>query len=184
MKVYTTGQVAKICKMSPTTVKRRFNEGRLKGYRDPVNRYRIIPLEYLFRFMQERGIPLDALEDDVFAKVLIVSHDQALIDNLLQTMTQENGFRAISATDHNVAGEQASTFRPDAVVVDSAMMHHATTSTIQLVRPNTTLVIVLVPQEGCSFKLPNITAGLRKPIDAISFSQRLKTFIGAKKELL
>ena len=35
MKVFTTGQVAKICKVAPRTVSKWFDSGRLKGYRIP-----------------------------------------------------------------------------------------------------------------------------------------------------
>ena len=38
MKVFTTGQVAKICKVAPRTVSKWFDSGRLKGYRIPVRR--------------------------------------------------------------------------------------------------------------------------------------------------
>ena len=34
-KVFTTGQVAKICKVAPRTVSKWFDSGRLRGYRIP-----------------------------------------------------------------------------------------------------------------------------------------------------
>ena len=44
MKVFTTGQVAKICKVAPRTVSKWFDSGRLKGYRIPGSQpaYRIV----------------------------------------------------------------------------------------------------------------------------------------------
>ena len=46
MKVFTTGQVAKICKVAPRTVSKWFDSGRLKGYRIPGSQDRRIPREY------------------------------------------------------------------------------------------------------------------------------------------
>ena len=58
MKVFTTGQVAKICKVAPRTVSKWFDSGRLKGYRIPGSQDRRIPREYLIRFLKEHGMPL------------------------------------------------------------------------------------------------------------------------------
>ena len=52
MKVFTTGQVAKICKVAPRTVSKWFDSGRLKGYRIPGSQDRRIPREYLIKFPQ------------------------------------------------------------------------------------------------------------------------------------
>ena len=58
MKVFTTGQVAKICKVAPRTVSKWFDSGRLKGYRIPGSQDRRIPREYLIKFLKEHGMPL------------------------------------------------------------------------------------------------------------------------------
>ena len=82
MKVFTTGQVAKICKVAPRTVSKWFDSGRLKGYRIPGSQDRRIPREYLIKFLKEHGMPLGDLEDEAMAKVLIVAQDQLMIENL------------------------------------------------------------------------------------------------------
>ena len=51
-KVFTTGQVAKICKVAPRTVSKWFDSGRLKGYRIPGSQDRRIPREQLIRFLK------------------------------------------------------------------------------------------------------------------------------------
>ena len=48
-KVFTTGQVAKICKVAPRTVSKWFDSGRLRGYRIPGSQDRRIPREHLGR---------------------------------------------------------------------------------------------------------------------------------------
>src|SRR5688500_19985097 len=88
-KVFTTGQVAKICKVAPRTVSKWFDSGRLKGYRIPGSQDRRIPREYLIRFLKEHGMPLGDLEDEAMAKVLIVAQDHVLIENLKRELPIE-----------------------------------------------------------------------------------------------
>ena len=92
MKVFTTGQVAKICKVAPRTVSKWFDSGRLKGYRIPGSQDRRIPREYLIRFLKEHGMPLGDLEDEAMAKVLIVGQDQVLIENLEARIARRSFF--------------------------------------------------------------------------------------------
>ncbi len=93
MKVFTTGQVAKICKVAPRTVSKWFDSGRLKGYRIPGSQDRRIPREYLIKFLKEHGMPLGDLEDEAMAKVLIVAQDQILIENLKRELPPEKSFK-------------------------------------------------------------------------------------------
>lgn len=55
-KVYTTGQVATICKVAARTVSKWFDSGRLKGYRVPGSNDRRIPATNLFAFMLKHGM--------------------------------------------------------------------------------------------------------------------------------
>ena len=71
MKVFTTGQVAKICKVAPRTVSKWFDSGRLKGYRIPGSQDRRIPREQLIRFLKEHGMPLGELEEEEWHKVML-----------------------------------------------------------------------------------------------------------------
>ena len=97
MKVFTTGQVAKICKVAPRTVSKWFDSGRLKGYRIPGSQDRRIPREYLIKFLKEHGMPLGDLEDEAMAKVLIVAQDQVLIENLKRELPPEKAFKVAVA---------------------------------------------------------------------------------------
>src|SRR5260370_42004624 len=71
-KVFTTGQVAKICKVAPRTVSKWFDSGRLRGYRIPGSQDRRIPREHLIRFLKEHGMPLGELEEEGWHKILII----------------------------------------------------------------------------------------------------------------
>ena len=93
MKVFTTGQVAKICKVAPRTVSKWFDSGRLKGYRIPGSQDRRIPRDSLIKFLKEHGMPLGDLEDEAMAKVLIVAQDQVLIEQLIYKLWKTSNQR-------------------------------------------------------------------------------------------
>ena len=82
MKVFTTGQVAKICKVAPRTVSKWFDSGRLKGYRIPGSQDRRIPREYLIKFLKEHGMPLGELEEEGLHKILIIGAEKLLQMNV------------------------------------------------------------------------------------------------------
>ena len=75
--VFTTGEAARICKVSQQTIIRCFDNGQLKGFRVPGSRFRRIPRESLYRFMKDNGIPTDALESGK-RKILVVDDDESL----------------------------------------------------------------------------------------------------------
>jgi excisionase family DNA binding protein len=62
-KVFTTGQVAKICRVSSRVVGKWFDSGKLRGYRIPGHQDRRIPRDQLIRFLKEHGLPLGELEE-------------------------------------------------------------------------------------------------------------------------
>lgn len=62
--VFTTDQVAKICKVAPSTAAKWFDSGRLKGHRIPGSQDRRIPRESLVEFLKEHGMPLGELEEE------------------------------------------------------------------------------------------------------------------------
>ena len=152
MKVFTTGQVAKICKVAPRTVSKWFDSGRLKGYRIPGSQDRRIPREYLIRFLKEHGMPLGDLEDEAMAKVLIVAQDQVLIENLKRELPVERSFRNSTAASGFEAGIQAESFHPDCIIVDFSIGQVEALQICQNLRRNTefgnTILIALLPDDG------------------------------------
>src|SRR4026209_2801102 len=77
--VFTTGEAAKICKVSQQTIIRCFDNGQLRGFRVPGSGARRIPREALYKFMKDSGIPPDALENGR-RKVLLVDDDPDLVE--------------------------------------------------------------------------------------------------------
>ena len=55
--VYTTGEAARICRISQNTIIRCFDAGELKGFRVPMTKYRRIPKNYLISFMKTNNLP-------------------------------------------------------------------------------------------------------------------------------
>ena len=55
----TPAQAARICGLSHATIIRCFDRGLLKGFKIPGSKYRRIPLENLYKFMRESGMPCD-----------------------------------------------------------------------------------------------------------------------------
>ena len=115
--VFTTGEAAKICKVSQQTIIRCFDNGTLKGFRVPGSRFRRIPRDQLFVFMKDNGIPTDALESGK-KKLLIVDDDQDLVDLMRDTFERDGRFDIRTANNCFDAGMQVKEFRPDLVVLD------------------------------------------------------------------
>ena len=115
--VFTTGEAAKICKVSQQTIIRCFDNGSLKGFRVPGSRFRRIPREQLYTFMKDNGIPTDALEDGK-RKVLIVDDDEELVELMVDVFVRDNRFDYKTANNGFDAGMLVKEFRPDLVVLD------------------------------------------------------------------
>ena len=115
--VFTTGEAAKICKVSQQTIIRCFDNGSLKGFRVPGSRFRRIPRHELFSFMRDNGIPTDALESGK-RKALIVDDDQDLVELLADAFARDGRFDVKTANNGFDAGMLVKEFRPDVVVLD------------------------------------------------------------------
>jgi excisionase family DNA binding protein len=190
MKVFTTGQVAKICKVAPRTVSKWFDSGRLRGYRIPGSQDRRIPREYLIKFLKEHGMPLGELEDEAMAKVLVVGQDQVLLENLKRNLPLEKTFKLAIAASGFEAGIQAESFHPDCIVVDFSIGRVEALQICQNLRRNPqygdVILIALLPDDGSSisFDRSTINETFKKPFDVALLAERLKTLIGARKELV
>ncbi len=115
--VFTTGEAAKICKVSQQTIIRCFDNGSLKGFRVPGSKFRRIPREQLYLFMKDNGIPTDSLENGK-KKVLIVDDDQDLVDLIKDGFQRDGRFEIRTANNGFDAGMGVKEFRPDIVVLD------------------------------------------------------------------
>jgi excisionase family DNA binding protein len=182
MKVFTTGQVAKICNVGKRTVMKWFDSGRLKGYRIPGSEDRRIPREYLIRFLKEYGMPLGDLEDNAMAKVLIVAQDQFFIGNL----RRERWLNVEAAANGFEAGIQAENLHPDCIVVDFSIGRTESSHICQNIRRNSkfkeVILIALLPGDGSwPFDTSMINETFNKSLDPGLLAGRLRTLIADKK---
>lgn len=115
--VFTTGEAAKICKVSQQTIIRCFDNGQLKGFRVPGSRFRRIPREALYKFMKDNGIPTDALESGKW-KLLLVDDDNDLVDLLCKFLQEDGRFEVRTASNGFDAGMMVKEYRPDIILLD------------------------------------------------------------------
>jgi len=115
--IFTTGEVAEICKISQQTVIRCFDSGRLKGFRVPGSRFRRIPREALIELMKENQIPLEHLESGK-SRVLIVDDDPAIVEMLEDLLSRDGRFEVHAAANGFDAGLFTQQLQPDVVLLD------------------------------------------------------------------
>lgn len=115
--VFTTGEAAKICKVSQQTIIRCFDSGQLKGFRVPGSRFRRIPREQLFAFMKDNGIPTEALENGK-RKILVVDDEEELLELLRDLFERDGRFDVRTVNNGFAAGMAVREFRPDLVILD------------------------------------------------------------------
>jgi len=115
--VFTTGEAAKICKVSQQTIIRCFDNGQLKGFRVPGSKFRRIPRDQLFVFMRDNGIPTDSL-DTGKRKVLVVDDDHDLVDLIVSVLHDDGRFETKVANNGFEAGMMVKEYRPDLIVLD------------------------------------------------------------------
>ncbi|MCU0978390.1 MAG: response regulator [Pirellulaceae bacterium] len=141
--VFTTGEAAKICKVSQQTIIRCFDNGSLKGFRVPGSKFRRIPRDQLFAFMRDNGIPTDALESGK-RKVLIVDDDEELVELLTDVFEKDARFDIRTANNGFDAGMLVREFRPDLVVLDVMLPDINGKEVCQRIRSDDTLEAVKI----------------------------------------
>lgn len=85
LKLFTTGDVAELCKVAPRTVSKWFDSGRLRGFRIPGSLDRRIPREHLIRFLKENDMQhfLREIEEPPRV-VLVVDPENALPQEVVE----------------------------------------------------------------------------------------------------
>ena len=136
--VFTTGEAAKICKVSQQTIIRCFDNGQLKGFRVPGSRFRRIPREMLYKFMKDNGIPTDALESGR-RKVLLVDDDVELVEVMTKFLEEDGRFDVKIATTGFDAGMLVKEYRPDMIVLDVMLPDINGKEVCQRVRADSTM---------------------------------------------
>jgi len=118
---YTTGDVAKICDMGITTVKKYCDEGRIKAEKSPVTGYRRIPHEALIAFMRRHGISRSRIPG-YHERVLVVDDEASVVDYVTRALSRSQGTYEVDGTTNGFdACIRLRSFRPDVIVLDIHM---------------------------------------------------------------
>lgn len=188
-KVFTTGQVAKICKVAPRTVSKWFDSGRLRGYRIPGSQDRRIPREQLIKFLKEHGMPLGELEEEEWHKILIIGAEKIFIDRMKEILPEDEDYKYEIANSGFEAGIQAESFHPDTIIIDLALGRSEAIQITANLRRNpayeTTLIIGLASEdEAAPEKLSEngFSEAFKKPFDIALLAERIKTLAEQKRE--
>lgn len=133
--VFTTGEVAQICKVSQQTVIRCFDSGKLNGFRVPGSRFRRIPREALVSFMKENQIPLDQL-DSGKKRVLVVDDDEVIVEMFTELLERDGRFEVRTASTGYEAGIITERFKPDVLLLDFKLPDINGTAVCRTIRAN------------------------------------------------
>lgn len=170
--VFTTGEVAQICKVSQQTVIRCFDSGKLNGFRVPGSRFRRIPRDSLFRFMKANQIPLDQLETGR-KRVLVVDDDPAIVEMFTELLERDGRFNVKTASTGYEAGIVTEQFRPEIMLLDFKLPDINGNAVCRTVRSNPNLehmkIIVISgvadPDEIEELRDAGADEFIRKPFD-------------------
>jgi len=182
--VYTTGEVADICKVSQQTVIRCFDSGRLKGFRVPGSRFRRIPRAALLEFMKSNEIPLDSL-DSGKKRVLVVDDDEAILEMVTDLLERDGRFEVRVARGGYDAGMRTQEFQPDVIVLDYKLPDINGNEVCRTIRSNVTLSqtkIIMIsgvadPDEEAMLREAGIDDFLRKPFQIDELIARILQLI-------
>ena len=187
-KVFTTGQVAKICKVAPRTVSKWFDSGRLRGYRIPGSQDRRIPREHLIRFLKEHGMPLGELEEEGWHKILVIGAEPLFNQRIRELLPEDEDYKYEVANSGFEAGIQAESFHPDTIIIDLAMGRSEALQISSNLRRNpqyeATMIIALAsedeanPEGLASF---GFSEWFKKPFDVALLGERIGAIVEEKR---
>ncbi|MBI4719347.1 MAG: response regulator [Planctomycetes bacterium] len=184
--VFTTGEVAQICKVSQQTVIRCFDNGRLKGFRVPGSRFRRIPRDALVSFMKANNIPLDHLETGR-KRVLVVDDDEAIVEMFTELLERDGRFEFRTASSGYSAGILTEQFRPDILLLDYKLPDINGTAVCRTIRANPSfehMRIIVVsgvadPDEIQDLMGAGADEFIRKPFDITEVINRIAQLVTA-----
>ena len=183
-RVFSTGEVARICGLSLQTIIRCFDAGQISGFRVPGSRFRRIPRDNLIAFMRANNIPLDSLLT-VKRKIMIVDDDEELAHMLSDHLQATGAYEIRLATTGFDAGVITQKFRPDLMLLDVMLPDINGREVCKSVKSdpdtNRTKIIVIsgLIEEDTISDLYDVGADdyIRKPFDLEDLSNKVKEYL-------
>ncbi|MBC8203387.1 MAG: helix-turn-helix domain-containing protein [Planctomycetes bacterium] len=171
--VFTTGEAAKICKVSQQTIIRCFDSGRLHGFKVPGSRFRRIPRSELIRFMQHNDMDMSQLESGPL-RVLVVGVSPAQSDPVIKEYAQERKVEICHADDAWTAGYITHAFKPNLVLlnptssgVEESAVQNTINSNPELVNTNVVTVVPTQQASGTSFGTSNHADAIKQAVQQL-----------------
>lgn len=186
-KVFTTGQVAKICKVSSRTVSKWFDIGMLKGYRIPGSLDRRIPRKQLIRFLKEHSMPLGYLEEEELLKVLLIGTEKLFNVRVKELLPEIDNYKFEYASSGFQAGILAHSFSPDSIVMDLSLGRSESIQIVTSLRKielyAATLIIGLAGEDEAEpekLKKHGFDEVFKNPFDVALLAERVRTLAETK----
>ena len=115
---FSTSEVARYCHVTPDTIRKWAEAGRIGVFKTPGG-HRRIRREDLIRFLVENNIPLHSELREDGVRILVVDDEKAIISLIRRFLERAKApFEISVATDGFDAGHQIGTFRPSVVFLD------------------------------------------------------------------
>lgn len=115
---FSTSEVAKYCHVTPDTIRKWAEAGRIQVFKTPGG-HRRIRRKDLLSFLQENDIPLHSELSDDGIRVLVVDDERAIVSMIRRFLEHaRTSFEISVATDGFDAGHQVGTFQPNVVFLD------------------------------------------------------------------
>lgn len=190
-KVFTTGQVAKICKVAPRTVSKWFDSGRLKGYRIPGSQDRRIPRDHLIRFLKEHHMPLGDLEEENLHKILIIGGEKLFNERIQELLPEADDYKYEYAHSGFEAGILAESAHPDTIIIDLALGRSEALQIATNLRRNdayeSVLIVALAAEDEADpdgLTQYGFNEVFKKPFDVALLAERIRSLAQEKRENL
>jgi excisionase family DNA binding protein len=183
-KVFTSGEVAQICGVSPDTVSRWFDLGQIDGYRLGPGGDRRIPYDSLRNFMISHGIPLHRLEDEG-ERILVVDDDPHYLDVIPAALARHGDYKISVASTGFDAGAMVVDHNPHLIILDIHLSDMDGRMVCQRVktRPETATTRILAisgfidDDEFTSLKDYGFDDYLKKPFSLEELVNRVQTLL-------
>ncbi len=124
--VFSTHSAARFCRVTPMTIIRWIEEGRIRAYKTPGGHRRIMRAD-LEQFCRTNGIPMqweERVETGGTRRILVVDDDPQVVDAILdavfddQRESQDDAYEVQHTDNLFDAGRLIAGFRPHVVFVD------------------------------------------------------------------
>ena len=170
-RIFTTGQIAKMCKVAARTVAKWCDTGKLEMYRIPGSLDRRITHESLISFMRDYGMPMSLLGEECHHNILLVGCQTILVSQLVDKSTDPN-WKWHQAEDAFDAGVMFITHPMNTIIIDMAIGRGEATSTIQRIhnhpKGRRSLLIALANEDDSAadaLSIYGVNVVIRKPVD-------------------